>query len=224
MLDKESILSLINVKGFIHKKGRKIQSLNSEINDPIDGKILMDKVIGIYLPDKDEHIGVLLDVEMQTINEKEERMYNRAEYYVSALMRSQKEVMFSNTNYEDMVKVKGLWFCLHEGSHAITSYNTEESVELGSHSIDKYIYDKRSIKFIYIGTKRGDERMEPLRILFNSELQPQEILKVLKDKYDIDLYNHEEDVNHMCEMHEYWSGRGRKKELRKEKEKEGWKV
>ena len=111
-LEIEEIIPLLTLQGVTSPDTKEVIGLDSEINDPLDGKILLDKVIGAYLPDSKEQICIVFDLEMQTSTLEDEKLYNRAEYYVSALMRSQKGVIFDHSDYENMIKVTGIWFCL----------------------------------------------------------------------------------------------------------------
>jgi len=199
-MEREEIESLISLKGVIHKKTKEVVMLESEISDEKSGVVRLDSVLGAYLPNKEEQIGIFIDIEMQRKGESIKKLYGRAEYYLSSLMVKQKKIIFEHDAYEDMIKVSGIWLCVHNGSHGQNIYETKETQKTGKIRVDKSVYDKRNIQFIYIGDKGDDEHIEPLRILFFEE--GEEKLRLLKEKYNIDL--EEEEVREMCDFREFY--------------------
>ena len=194
-VDRKEIESLLQLKGITHKNGKDIIPLSGEV-----GSVRLDTVMGAYLPKQEEQIGIVLDIEMQRQGNSINQLYNRAEYYLSAVMVHQKDHIFENDNYQDIVRISGVWLCLHHGKHAINQYEVKENNKIGEMHVDKNVYDHKKIQFIYVGDEGEEESLEPLRILFFGEEGLDEKLRILKEEYGIDLYEEKKEVKEMCEL------------------------
>lgn len=198
-VNRKEIESLIHMDNTMHENGKNVISLNGEIEG-----IRLDSLIGSYLPKQKEKIGMLLNIEMQRSGESIHTLYNRAEFYLSAMIVNQKDSIFENDHYEDIVKVNGIWLCLHKGKHAINQYEVEERHNIGNLKTNKKIYKNNKIIFIYIGDKGEEESLEPLKILFFGGKDVDMKLKTLKEKYDIDLVTEKKEVGEMSRLEEVY--------------------
>ena len=95
------------VKG---KDGQRIVGMNTENVEIYEGLILFDIIF--YVRMKDGISQIIINVEAQKDEPKEYDILNRAIFYVSRLVSSQKERDFVNMKYNDIRRVFSIWICM----------------------------------------------------------------------------------------------------------------
>lgn len=92
------------------KDGQRIVGLNTENTEINEGLIRFDIIF--YVRMKDGISQVIVNVEAQKDEPTGYNILNRAIFYVSRLVSSQKERDFVKTNYNDIRRVFSIWVCM----------------------------------------------------------------------------------------------------------------
>ena len=93
------------------KDGKRIVGFNTENAEINEGLVRFDIVF--YVRMKDGLSQIILNVEAQKNEPVGYELLNRAVFYVSRLISSQKERDFENTNYNDIKRVYSIWICMN---------------------------------------------------------------------------------------------------------------
>ena len=133
------------------------------------------------------------------------KILNRAIFYVSRLVSSQKERDFVNTNYDDIKQVFSIWICMN------MEYNSLSHIHLTKDEMLRP-YDWKGnldlVNIVMVGITNDipehDESYEMHRllgVLLSSKLKIQEKLDILEHEYNIPVNNEfREDVKIMCNL------------------------
>lgn len=135
----------------------------------------------------------------------EYKILNRAIFYVSRLISSQKERDFVNTNYDDIKQVFSIWICMN------MDYNSLSYIHLTKDEMLKPCNWKGNLdllNIVLIGITNEipehDEKYEMHRLigaLLSSELKEQEKLDIIEHEYNIPISQEfREDVRIMCNL------------------------
>lgn len=79
------------------------------------------------------HILVKAVDEFRGMNPTEYNVLNRAIFYVSRLISSQKERDFVNTNYDDIKQVFSIWICMNMNQNCMNYVHLTNDRLLGSY-------------------------------------------------------------------------------------------
>ena len=135
----------------------------------------------------------------------EYKILNRAIFYVSRLISSQKERDFVNTNYDDIKQVFSIWICMNMDDNSLSHIHLtkDEMLKLCNW---KGNLDLLNIVLIGITNEisEHDEKYEMHRLigaLLSSELKEQEKLDIIEHEYNIPISQEfREDVRIMCNL------------------------
>ena len=106
-------------------KGKRIVGLNTENSEINEGLIRFDIIF--YVRMKDGLSKIIINVEAQKDSPDEYKILNRAVFYVSRLVSSQKERNFTNTNYDDIMQVFSIWICMNMDNNSYSSHYISKS-------------------------------------------------------------------------------------------------
>ena len=90
--------------------GQRIVGMNTENAEINEGLVRFDIIF--YVRMKNGLSQIIVNVEAQKDEPTEYKILNRAIFYVSRLVSSQKERDFVNTNYNDIKQVFSIWICM----------------------------------------------------------------------------------------------------------------
>ncbi len=205
------------VKG---KDGQRIVGMNTENVEIYEGLILFDIIF--YVRMKDGISQIIINVEAQKDEPKEYDILNRAIFYVSRLVSSQKERDFVNMKYNDIRRVFSIWICMGMEENSMNYIHLTNESLLGSHQWKGKI-DLLNIMLIGITDKLpgyddeyGLHRL--LGTLFSMDLPADKKLGIIETEFEISLDDGiREDVNIMCNLSQ---GIKEKSEARGEAKKE----
>ena len=144
-------------------------------------------------------------VKFLAYNETEYKILNRAIFYVSRLISSQKERDFVNTNYDDIKQVFSIWICMNMDDNSLSHIHLTKD-ELLKPCNWKGNLDLLNIVLIGITNEipEHDEKYEMHRLigaLLSSELKEQEKLDIIEHEYNIPISQEfREDVSIMCNL------------------------
>ena len=155
------------------QNGQRLVGFNTENQELNEGLVRFDIVF--YVRMKDGLSQIIINVEAQKDEPGEYEILNRAVFYVSRLISSQKERDFENSSYDDIKCVYSIWICMNIIMIGLAK-------ELPEH----------------------DETYELHRLLgalLSRELTVDEKLDIIGKEYDIPLEeNFRKDMSTMCNL------------------------
>lgn len=183
--------------------GQKIVGFNTENAEINEGLVRFDIVF--YVRMKDGLSQIILNVEAQKSQSAGYELLNRAVFYVSRLISSQKERDFENMNYNDIKCVYSIWVCVGMDENSMNHIHLTNDNMLGS-----YVWKGKMdlINIIMIGLAKQlpehDEQYELHRLLgalLSKELNVDEKLNIIGNEYDIPIEeNFRKVVGVMCNL------------------------
>ncbi len=155
------------------QNGQRLVGFNTENQELNEGLVRFDIVF--YVRMKDGLSQIIINVEAQKDEPSDYEILNRAVFYVSRLVSSQKERDFENSSYDDIKSVYSIWICMNIIMIGLAK-------ELPEH----------------------DETYELHRLLgalLSRELTVDEKLDIIGKEYDIPLEeNFRKDMSTMCNL------------------------
>ena len=155
------------------QNGQRLVGFNTENQELNEGLVRFDIVF--YVRMKDGLSQIIINVEAQKDEPSDYEILNRAVFYVSRLVSSQKERDFENSSYDDIKSVYSIWICMNIIMISLAK-------ELPEH----------------------DETYELHRLLgalLSRELTIDEKLDIIGNEYDIPLEeNFRKDMSTMCNL------------------------
>lgn len=91
------------------QNGQRLVGFNTENQELNEGLVRFDIVF--YVRMKDGLSQIIINVEAQKDEPSDYKILNRAVFYVSRLVSSQKERDFENSSYDDIKCVYSIWIC-----------------------------------------------------------------------------------------------------------------
>lgn len=183
--------------------GQRIVGLNTENAEINEGLVRFDIIF--YVRMKNGLSQIIVNIEAQKDEPTEYKILNRAIFYVSRLISSQKERDFVNTNYDDIKQVFSIWICMNMDDNSLSHIHLTKD-ELLKPCNWKGNLDLLNIVLIGItnGIPEHDEKYEMHRLigaLLSSELKEQEKLDIIEHEYNIPISQEfREDVRIMCNL------------------------
>lgn len=183
--------------------GQRIVGLNTENAEINEGLVRFDIIF--YVRMKNGLSQIIVNIEAQKDEPTEYKILNRAIFYVSRLISSQKERDFANTNYDDIKQVFSIWICMNMDDNSLSHIHLTKD-ELLKPCNWKGNLDLLNIVLIGITNEipEHDEKYEMHRLigaLLSSELKEQEKLDIIEHEYNIPTSQEfREDVRIMCNL------------------------
>ena len=183
--------------------GQRIVGLNTENAEINEGLVRFDIIF--YVRMKNGLSQIIVNIEAQKDEPTEYKILNRAIFYVSRLISSQKERDFVNTNYDDIKQVFSIWICMNMDDNSLSHIHLTKD-ELLKPCNWKGNLDLLNIMLIGITNEipEHDEKYEMHRLigaLLSSELKEQEKLDIIEHEYNIPISQEfREDVRIMCNL------------------------
>ena len=111
--------------------GSRIIGFNTENVEKNEGLVRFDIVF--YVRMKDGLSQIIINVEAQKDEPDGYDILNRAIFYVSRLISSQKERDFENTNYNDIRRVYSIWVCMNMEENSLCHIHLVKEDLVGRH-------------------------------------------------------------------------------------------
>ncbi len=205
------------------KGGQRIAGLNTENAEIGEGLIHFDIIF--YVRMKDGTSQVIVNVEAQKGEPAGYRILNRAVFYASRLISSQKERDFVRMNYDDIKRVFSIWICMGMDESSMAHVHLAKEDVLGSHQWEGGL---GLLNIVMIGIAdelpKHEDQYELHRLLsaaLSTELPVGEKLRIMETEYGIPLNEKmREDVTTMCNLSQGIREKGRA-EGREEGREEG---
>ena len=171
---------LTNVE--IKSNGERLVGLNTENCEINEGLVRFDIVF--YVKMKDGLSQIIINVEAQKDEPKGYEILNRAIFYVSRLISSQKERDFENSHYDDIKQVYSIWVCMNMKENSLSHIHlTREDL---------------------VGRCDWKGKMDLFNIVMiglSGKLTLAEKLNIIKNEYEINVENNlRKDVSDMCNL------------------------
>ena len=185
------------------ENGQRIVGMNTENAEINEGLIRFDIIF--YVRMKDGISQVIVNVEGQKDEPTSYHILNRAVFYVSRLVSSQKERDFVGTNFNDIRRVFSIWVCMNMDENSMDYVHLTDDKLLGSY-LWKGRLDLLNIVLIGISNElpEHDEKYELHRLLstlLSMELTVDEKLGIIEKEYSIVVDDRiREDVSAMCNL------------------------
>ena len=194
-------LGLTNAVHF--QNGKRIVGFNTENQELNEGLVRFDIVF--YVRMKDGLSQIIINVEAQKDEPGEYEILNRAVFYVSRLISSQKERDFENSSYDDIKCVYSIWICMNMEENTMSHIHLTKEAMIGSY---EWKGNLDLLNIIMIGLAKElpehDETYELHRLLgalLSRELTVDEKLDIIGNEYDIPLEeNFRKDMSTMCNL------------------------
>ena len=187
----------------VDRGSSRIAGLNAEHADKNEGLVRFDIVF--YVRMKDGLSQIIINIEAQKDEPSGYDILNRAVFYVSRLVSSQKERDFENTNYNDIRRVYSIWVCMNMDENSLCHIHLVKDNLIGYHEW-KGNLDLLNIIMIGLSKELPDhnEKYDLHRLLgtlFSLELTQDERLELLNKEYNIPIEDSiRKDVSVMCNL------------------------
>lgn len=185
------------------KDGQRIVGMNTENAEVNEGLVRFDIVF--YVRMRDGLSQIIVNIEAQKGTPAEYYILNRAIFYVSRLVSSQKERDFENTNYDDIKRVFSIWICMNMDQNSMNYVHLTNDGVLGSYEW-KGKLDLFNIVLIGLSKElpEHDEEYELHRLLgtlLSKRLSTNEKLSIMETEYHIPIEDEiRKDVSVMCNL------------------------
>jgi len=189
--------------------GQRIVGLNTENAEINEGLVRFDIIFYVRMPSivgrKNGLSQIIVNIEAQKDEPTEYKILNRAIFYVSRMISSQKERDFVNTNYDDIKQVFSIWICMNMDDNSLSHIHLTKD-EMLKPCNWKGNLDLLNIVLIGITNEipEHDEKYEMHRLigaLLSSELKEREKLDIIEHEYNIPTSQEfREDVRIMCNL------------------------
>ena len=185
------------------QNGQRLVGFNTENQELNEGLVRFDIVF--YVRMKDGLSQIIINVEAQKDEPGEYEILNRAVFYVSRLISSQKERDFENSSYDDIKCVYSIWICMNMEESTMSHIHLTKEDLIGSY---EWKGNLDLLNIIMIGLAKElpehDETYELHRLLgalLSRELTVDEKLDIIGKEYDIPLEeNFRKDMSTMCNL------------------------
>ena len=185
------------------ESGQRIKGLNSESVEANEGLIRFDIIFYVRL--KNGLSQIIVNIEAQKDDPVSYKILNRAIFYVSRLISSQKERDFVNTNYDDIKQVFSIWVCMNMSKNSLSHFHIVKDEML-----EPYDWKGNAdlLNIVMIGVRnelpKHDEKYELHRLigaLLSDRLRENEKLDIIEKEYKIPLSNDfRKEVDTMCNL------------------------
>ena len=198
------LTNVVNEKG-----GQRIVGFNAENAELNEGLVRFDIVFYVRMPSagstEDGLSQIIINVEAQKDEPSGYEILNRAIFYVSRLISSQKERDFENSSYDDIKRVYSIWVCMNMEENTMSHIHLTKDDVIGSYEW-KGKMDLLNIVMLGLAKELpGHNEMYELHrllgALLSQELTIDEKLNIIGNEYDIPIEeNLRKDVSVMCNL------------------------
>lgn len=198
------------------EKQEKVIGLNTENSEINEGMIRFDIIF--YVRMQDGLSQIIVNVEAQKAEPSSYDILNRAIFYVSRMISSQKGRDFVKSNYNNIKRVYSIWICMNIDEHSMSHIHLTRDDIIGSHN---WKGDINLLNIVLVGLAEDlpekTEKYELHRLLgalLSSKLNVDEKLDIIGNEFRIPLESDiRKDVSEMCNLSQGIEERGVEKGL-----------
>lgn len=197
--------------------GTMISGLNTENSEINEGEIYFDVLF--YARTRDRASKMILDIEAQKDEPSGYDILNRAVFYVSREISSQKNREFVKSEYNNIKQVYSIWICMNQKKNTLEWYHMTKESRL---EVKDWKGRTDLINIVMIGLeKQLPEQSEEYNLhrllgtLFSQELDAKEKLAILEKEYGMPMEEEfRKDVKEMCNLSQGIKEDGRMEEAK----------
>jgi hypothetical protein len=207
LIEGEPLVNRVPIEpGMTNSKmdGERIAGLNTEDSEINEGLVRYD--ILFYVRLRDGLAQIIVNIEAQKDEPIGYMIINRAVFYASRLISSQKDREFVKQNFNGIKQVYSIWICMDVDENCINHIHLTNDSLLGNHNW-KGRTDLLNIVLIGLDkeiSQSDDEEYSLHRLLgtlFSDELPTEEKINIIESEYDIPMTQDlEEDMDNMCNL------------------------
>lgn len=205
-------------KDKLDESGKRIVGINSESAEINEGLVRFDIIF--YVRMKNGLSQIIVNIECQKDEPSAYKVLNRATFYASRLISSQKERDFVNTNYDDIKQVFSIWICMNMDQNSLSHIHLVKDEMLEPY---EWKGNLDLFNIVMVGVTNAipehSEEYEMHRListLLSSELREQQKLDIIEKEYKIPVNSEfREEVKCMCNLGEGIEERAAKKTAEK---------
>ena len=209
------------------ENGKRIVGFNTENQEENEGLVRFDVICYVSLPEKGSKAAagngraarakcratvsgrkgpltqIIINIEIQKDQPHTYKILNRAVFYASRQISSQKERDFVKSHYDDIKSVYSIWICMNMEENSLCHIHLTKEDIIGNKQWGGNL-DLFHIIMIGIGKELPEhneiyELHRLLGTLFSKELGRKDKIGILKEEYGI-AEELREDVNEMCNL------------------------
>lgn len=209
------------------ENGKRIVGFNTENQEENEGLVRFDVICYVRLPEKGSKAAagngraarakcratvsgrkgpltqIIINIEIQKDQPHTYKILNRAVFYASRQISSQKERDFVKSHYDDIKSVYSIWICMNMEENSLCHIHLTKEDLIGNKRWGGNL-DLFHIIMIGIGKELPEhneiyELHRLLGTLFSKELGRKDKIGILKEEYGI-AEELREDVNEMCNL------------------------
>lgn len=191
----------------VHPGGEKITGLNTIDSSVNEGEIAYDILFSSLIPETDDKLFMIINVEAQKKYNPGYPLIKRAIYYCSRLISSQYQKYFTSPHYDNIRKVYSIWVCPYppvDKEDTITAYSIREINLVGDAKEAVADYDLMSAVMVCLGTHNSNDHkglLELLEVLLSSSRSAAEKKSILENSFSIAMTREMEgEVTEMCNL------------------------
>ena len=202
----------------IHDKNgisEKIAGLNAEDNTVTEGKITYDIRFNAIIPEAEERIKLIINIEAQDNFYPGYPLVKRGFYYGCRLVSAQYGTEFRNSHYEKIKKVYSIWICTNPPDYrknTITGYSMCEENIVGNVKEELKNYDLLNLIMICLGGSGKNNYhgiLKLLDVLFSTDISVLEKKRILQEEFGLEMTAElEGEVQDMCDYSDGVERRG----------------
>jgi len=186
-----------------------VQGIGTEDELVNEGMVRYDIRFVAMVPDTGERIEMIINVEAQRDFNLNYPLLKRVIYYGCRLVSSQKDSVFTKSDYGKIKKCMTIWVVMnppkvHENT--ITRYSITESHMVGAYKEDKKHYDLMEAVVICLSKedkKHYDELLNLLGTLLSERISKERKKEVMENDFRLPMSeNLEREVSQMCNLSE----------------------
>ena len=192
-----------------------IKGLNTKDTSVCEGTVTYDIRFHAIVPNSDEVIRLIINVEAQNDFYPGYPIIKRSIYYCSRMISSQYGTEFTDSHYGEIKKVYSIFICMNPPQYrknTINCYSIQEQNIVGNIREKKQNYDLLTAVMICLGDKDDEADAGILRlleVLLSSERMAEEKIHILQDDYGIEMTKTMEgEMSDMCNLSQGVEERG----------------
>ncbi len=207
-------------------EGSMITGMNTEDKAVREGTVTYDIRFRALVPDADEWVALIINVEAQNVFHPGYPLLKRAVYYCSRMISAQYGREFTGQHYERIKKVYSIWICMDppkKRANTVTRYRLTEEHLVGNAAEPARNYDLLSVVMLCLGSPEDENYggvLRMLEVLLSNDLTEAEKERILQSDYGIPMtVPMREEMSTMCNLSDGIEARGLEKGIKLGEEK-----
>ena len=214
-IEGEPVVSSIPLAPDESNANGRIHGMGTEDTTLTEGKTTYDIRYRALLPDTDEPVEIIINIEAQNDSDPGYPLVKRGVFYCGRMISSQYGVDFTHSEYGKLKKVFSIWICIDPPKareNTITEYTLTEKNLVGQIQEAVSNYDLLSVILIGLGSERSEtdsDILNILNVLLGSESDAAQKKEYLQNGFAIPMTEHfEREVSEMCNLGDHIEQKG----------------